>query len=935
MLSISGIKNAGYYENLATEDYYENGGEPSGNWQGTGADRLGLSGNLQDGQLKMMLEGYHPTTGEALASNAGEDHRRGHDLCFSAPKSVSTVWASASQELREQIQQAQARAVSKAVEYIESEVAHIRRGKGGTEHEKAHIIAASYEHSTSRAQDPQLHTHTLIASHAIGQETGDVRSLDSRTFFQHQKAIGAVYRAELANEMQKLGFAIERDGQSFRIAGSNQELEQQWSKRRQEVEQQLEANGTSSAKAAEAAALSSRETKQTVNRQQLFEKWNSEAQAHGFTAEQIQHNSELDYEQPEFDERKILSAATEQQAVFNKAQLHALVAQELQGVGGADEMQKRLQQLEQSGELINLGKRDNMQQYTTREMLQIEQNIVDFARNGQEKESWKVSEEHIQQAIDNKAGISVEQQNALRHITGNGQVSCVTGAAGTGKSFMLAAAKDAFEAEGYKVTGCSLSGKAAAELQGGSGIQSQTIHSLLNELDSGKRQLTDKDILVMDEAGMTDTRLMNRVVDAVKQADAKLILVGDTAQLQAVNAGGSFGKVSAEIGSSEILEVRRQKVEWQKQAANDFRAGRAASALAAYKQNDSLRINKTTKDTHKKMVEQWQQSDAKISEKLMIAGRRKDVAALNKIARQELKKSGELGAEVTAIATDKDDNESRIKIAEGERLRFTKNDKNLGLMNGDLGTVKGIDIDRQGNTILDAQLDRNPSETVKINMSEYSQMQHGYCITAHASQGATVDNAYFYASSFNSKELAYVAASRQRHGCEIFASEEEVGSEAEKELERLMSKSDEKMTALEQLEAQSEKDVQHIEREATQTEQEAERKTHEAEREARRAEREAQQDAPEAEQKQEQETEKKSEQAEQQQQGGGGNQAQKAQAAAAKTLSLNEQQIARTKKANAETEAAFNKAHSQAKSQDERAQAKQERKQQMQQQLTM
>ncbi|WP_018293726.1 MobF family relaxase [Mariprofundus ferrooxydans] len=934
MLSISGIKNAAYYENLATEDYYENGGEPAGRWQGTGADNLGLKSELQNGQLKQMLEGYHPKSGEALASNAGEDHRRGHDLCFSAPKSVSTVWASADEGLREQIQQAQAKAVGKAVEYIEDNVANIRRGKGGVEHEQAHIIAASYEHSTSRAQDPQLHTHMLVASHGIGQETGDVRSLDSRSFFQHQKAVGAVYRAELASEMQKLGFAVERDGQSFRIAGSNEELEQAWSKRRQEVEQQLEVKGTGGAKAAEAAALSSRETKQTVNRQQLFEKWNSEAQAHGFSAENIQHNSDLEYERPEFKTDNILSAATEQQAVFSKAQLHSLVAQELQGVGGADELKDRLQQLEQSGELINLGKRDNQQQYTTREMLRIEQNIVNFARDGQEKESWKVSEKHIQQAINNKTGISTEQQNALRHITGNGQVSCVTGAAGTGKSYMLSAAKEAFEAQGYKVTGCSLSGKAAAELQGGSGIQSQTIHSLLNELDNGRRTLDSKDVIVMDEAGMTDTRLMSRVVDAVKSADAKLILVGDTAQLQAVNAGGSFGKVSAEIGSAEILEVRRQKIEWQKQAANDFRSGKAAAALAAYKANDALHINKTTKSTHEKMVERWQQSDAKLSEKMMIAGRRKDVSALNKIARSELKKSGQLGAEVTAIATDKDSNESRIKIAEGERLRFTKNDKSLGLMNGDLGTVKNIDIDRGGNTILDVQLDRDASKTVRINMSEYSQMQHGYCITAHASQGATVDNAFFYASSFNSKELSYVAASRQRHGCEIFASEEEVGSEAEKELERLMSKSDEKITALEQLEAQVEKDIQHIEHEAKQAEQEAEHKTHEAEREARRAEVEARQDAPEPEQEPEEKEQEKQEQ-EPQQQGSGDGGAARGKAEAAKTISLNEQQIARTKKANAETEAAFNKAHSQAKSQDERAQAKQERKQQMQQQLTM
>ncbi|MDX8400453.1 MAG: AAA family ATPase, partial [Gallionellaceae bacterium] len=488
----------------------------------------------------------------------------------------------------------------------------------------------------------------------------------------------------------------------------------------------------------------------------------------------VQNNRSLKYIKPEFDANKVLSAATENQAVFSKAYLHCLVAQELQGVGDADEMQQRLDWLKKSGELVQLGKHDNQMQYTTKEILRLEQSIVDFAKAGRSKEDWEVLEEAISNAIAVKKGISQEQQKALRHVCGKGQVVSVTGAAGTGKSFMLAAARDAFEKSGFKVSGCSLSGKAAAELQGGSGIQSQTIHSLMQEIDSGKRQLSNKDVLIMDESGMTDTRLMSRVIDAVKAADAKLVLVGDTAQLQAIGAGGTFGKVSAEIGSAEILKVRRQKVGWQKQAANDFRAGRAGEALAAYKAHQSLHIHKTTKGSHTTMVERWRSVDAAQSEKIMIAGRRVDVAKLNRIARSQLKQSGELGAEATVVTSDKEGNEGKTKVAEGERLKLTKNDKSLGVMNGDLVTVRSIEIDKTGNTILDVRLDRG-GESVRINTGEYSQFQHGYCITAHASQGATVDNTLFYASSFNSKEMAYVSASRQRYGCEIFASEEEVG----------------------------------------------------------------------------------------------------------------------------------------------------------------
>ncbi|WP_167631043.1 MobF family relaxase [Mariprofundus ferrooxydans] len=798
--SISAISNAGYYEDLAKEDYYEGGGEPPGEWQGSGAESLGLTGTLADGELKMMLEGYHPTSGKALASNAGEGHRPGHDITFSAPKSVSAVWAAAGDPaLRTQIQQAQAQAVQKAVEYIEKNVANIRRGHGGVEHEQARVIAASYEHSTSRAQDPQLHTHTLVASHGIGVETGAVRSLESRQFYQHQKAIGAVYRAELAAGMQKIGFNVQRDGQSFKISGSDAALEKTWSKRRADIEQQLEERGTKGARASEKAALNSRETKQAVDRSQLFEKWGQEAQEHGFSVEDIRTDS---IEKTDFSMRDLLQAATENQSVFTEAKLHELVAQELQGNGGLEDMRYRIDELKRGGELVELGKSDGMTQYTTQEMLRLEQSIVDFARDGQARDDWHISEQHIEQAIEAKAGISTEQRAALRHIAGPGQVVAVEGAAGTGKSFMLEGAKMAFESAGHKVTGCSLSGKAAAELQAGSGIQSQTIHSLLNELDRGQKTLSGKDILVMDEAGMTDTRLMARVTDHVSQAGAKLVLVGDTQQLQSIGAGGTFGKIAHDVGSAEILEVRRQKVEWQKQAAMDIRGGRAVDALKAFQDHDRLHIHDKTVDTHKDMVSQYLSSPSPASEKLMIAGRRADVAALNREARTQLKASGQLRGAVPVSLHDNDAGQTRsLEIAQGDRLKLTKNSKELGVKNGDLATVKGIEFTEKG---LRINIETDAGKQVQIDPSSYPHMMHGYAITAHASQGATVDQAHFYASSFNSKELSYVSASRHRLDAHIYGSKEELGSEPVDRLKDSFARTDEKKTALEMAEKHAE-----------------------------------------------------------------------------------------------------------------------------------
>lgn len=951
MLSIAPIANSEYYENLAEEDYYEKGKEPAGQYQGTGAHNLGMKGQVQTGELKMLLEGFNSKTGEAVASNAGDKHRKGHDLCFSAPKSVSTLWANSPPEVREQIEQAQAKAVAKAVDYIEKNVAHTRRGKGGVEREKANIIAAAYEHGTSRSQDPQVHTHLTVASHGIGQESGKVNSLNSKDFYQHKKAIGAIYRAELANELQQTtGCKIERDGESFAIAGSNKEIEKHYSKRSEEIKMQMNERGTSGSKAAEAAALSGRPVKENISRKELFESWEKEGKEFGFDMDTMLNNDELEFDKPEFDGDKLIKAATENDAVFSKAQLHMLVAQELQGVEGADSLEDKIQELQNGGELIKLGTQQGMQYFTTKEILKIEQDIIDFAKDGQDKDDWKISDKSIEQAIKNKEGIdengnktemSKEQQNALRHICGKGQVACVTGAAGTGKSFMLEAAKEAFEAEGFKVTGCSLANKAAVELQNGSGIESQSIHSLLYELDSGKKTLTNKDIIVMDEAAMTDTKLMGRVKDKVEQAGAKFIKVGDTAQIQSIGSGGTFGRTSREIGSAEILEVRRQKIEWQKQAANDLRAGKAAKALGAYKANDALHLDKTVNQAQAKLINRWNKTDVAQSDKMMIAGRRQDVAKINRLARAALKQDGNLGAETTAITTDRDGNEKKTKIAENERIIFTKNNKRIGIMNSDLATVKDININENGDTILSVELDREDRKTgekiaVDINTSEHSEFDHGYCITAHKSQGATVDHAFFYTSGFSNKELAYVSSSRHKFGCEIFAALEEVGLKADEEithesekltaeeiqaveekLEKLMSQSSEKKTAMEQAEAAG-IDTKQLLSDSDSKMEQAESKVQEAESKAQQAESKAQQaenKAKESEQKQntgggkQEQAKQQQQQAKNQNQKNGGGQksggdaAAKALAAKAKEEGLHSKAAAHKSKINGQNEA--------------------------------
>ena len=207
----SGI--ASYYEHLGADDYYADGGEPPGEWHGRLSGALGLSGNVRPGQLQRLFEGYDPETGEALASNSGERHKVGWDCTFSAPKSVSVAWGLADTDLQEQIADAHDAAVRAGLDYLEKNAFSSRDRDGGSPLQG--IIAATFQHSTSREQDPQLHTHCAIANLGLRSD-GSVCAVDFDS--RWKMAAGAVYRAELAQRMQQLGYGIERDAKSFKLS---------------------------------------------------------------------------------------------------------------------------------------------------------------------------------------------------------------------------------------------------------------------------------------------------------------------------------------------------------------------------------------------------------------------------------------------------------------------------------------------------------------------------------------------------------------------------------------------------------------------------------------------------------------------------------------------------------------------------------------------
>lgn len=276
-----------YFKHMATDEYYTGKGErqseaeADGEWAGRGAERLTLEGPVSKAHFEAMLNGRDPKTGARL-TQIGKYHAPGWDMTFSAPKSVSVMWALAPEADRKQIEAAHRRAVHAATTHLEDTHAFTRRGKGGATREPvAGLTIARFHHHTSRDLDPQLHTHAFIFNSAPRRD-GSWGSLVSRDLYKAQKEAGALYRAHLANGLERGGHAVERFGTTFRLTVIPRDIECAFSKRRQAIEQAADTYGYRSAKGMERAALRTRLAKRPAQRAALFEAWKQEARTLGF-----------------------------------------------------------------------------------------------------------------------------------------------------------------------------------------------------------------------------------------------------------------------------------------------------------------------------------------------------------------------------------------------------------------------------------------------------------------------------------------------------------------------------------------------------------------------------------------------------------------------------------------------------------------------------
>jgi len=454
-----------------------------------------------------------------------------------------------------------------------------------------------------------------------------------------------------------------------------------------------------------------------------------------------------------------LDAITRQQATFTRRDLAQFA---FRHSDGKDQFDQVMSAVRTSPELVGLGKDGRGEdRFTSRDMIDTEQRLEHAADRLADKARHGLPAASLQRGLDAAGSeglvLGGEQQAALAHITGEKDIAIVVGYAGTGKSAMLGVARDEWERAGYQVRGAALSGIAAESLEGGSGIASRTIASLEYQWDQGRELLGPRDVLVIDEAGMIGTRQMERVLSAAERAGAKVVLVGDPEQLQAIEAGAAFRSVTERHGAAEITEIRRQREDWQRDATRALATGRTGEAIHAYDGKGMVHAADTREQARGELVDGWDRARQAEPGKsrVILTHTNAEVRELNEEARGRLRASGDLGDDVTFSA----DRGTRA-FARGDRLMFLRNERSLGVKNGTLGTIEQVSAEG-----MKVRLDNGAR--VAFDAKDYAAVDHGYAATFHKAQGVTVDRAHVLATPGMDRHSAYVGMSRHRDGAQL------------------------------------------------------------------------------------------------------------------------------------------------------------------------
>lgn len=866
--SVSALSSAGqaasYYE---ADDYYAEGGLAPSEWFGEAASALGLEGEVDREQFAALLEGR--VDGEQLGTTreGKVEHRPGWDITLSAPKSVS-IMAEVAGDKR--LIAAHGAAVKVALAHVENHMAATRVREGGEVQRQAtgNLAIATFRHATSRAQDPQLHTHAVVIN-ATQDKDGKWRSLEPRAFYQLQKEIGAIYRQELAHGVADLGYCIEPGKDAmFEIAGVPGKVIEALSQRTAAIDARLAERGTSredaSAAEKQIAALDTREAKSHADIRELHADWRATADATGFDSEardRLIASAAARAAQIEVGAGPELLAAravafaaaklSEREAVFSASTLAREAGDFVFGKVGHAEISAAIATAGERGELVPrifLDRRGaEFAGFTTPQAIATERTMLQIEMAGRgiaEPLASPVAAARTVERAARQSGRSSyvwtadQKRTTADLLISRDRVVAVQGYAGTAKTTTVLAtyAREA-ERAGLSVTALAPTASAATVLGDALGLRGDTVARHL--LTPEGRMNGKGAVWIVDEASMLSAHDMAKLMTSADRAGARLVLVGDVKQLGSVGAGAAFAQLQAAgMTTTRLAEVVRQTNADTREAVMASIEGHAAKALAALDRGGGKVLEAATaRDRFEAMARQYLSlSSTERAKTLVVEPSRDGRDTLTGMIRDQLASRGELSVEklqfaalvakgmtraeareaasyaigdVVRFSRDYaakavrrgealsivgiDPERGRIALANrdgwsidwhprqwgaakaevfearpmelrtGDRVRFTRNDRDAGRINGLGGTVTGIDPATNQATL---KLANGREQRLDLSDPRDTHLRHAYVQTVHAAQGQTAERVLIHADSkatnLVDQKMLYVALSRAK-----------------------------------------------------------------------------------------------------------------------------------------------------------------------------
>ncbi|MDE0001399.1 MAG: conjugative relaxase [Rhodospirillaceae bacterium] len=862
-------------------------------WAGRGAAELGLQGQVDPDSFSQVLAGEVPDgSGQRLGRRIGQGkihHRPGRDLTFSAPKSVSLAALVGGDE---RIVNAHDRAVKKSLGWFEKNVAETRVQDAATGQmvrtRDQKTVIATFRHETSRNLDPALHTHSVIANMLQGPD-GKWRTMANERLYRSKMLLGAMYRSELAAELKDLGYGIEKthaDGR-FEIAGVSRETVEAFSTRRAEIEAAMVERGLGTTgenpHLAGRAALMTRAHKRDVDRDALRENWSRQAAEIGFDARELvtqamerspegsdksrsagrygalaapvqgnlfEHAAQADAAREAVD--WALAHLSERDAVFANTDLLAAALAYSPGSSSIGEIERAVGGLELEGRLHEAKALGNGL-LTTDKAVADERETVSLMRGGQRRgkapmRGWMV-DRHLR-----KGPLTDGQKQAVKMILSEKDRTLgVQGFAGTGKTRMLNRARTLAEKKGWRMVGLAPSASAARTLAAESGIESETLQRFLaRNTGVAEGRLTRKGqktmrgqyrktALVIDEGSLASTVQARNLLRIARELRIpKVVLVGDSKQLDAVDAGKPFEQLQAAGMKTAVMDrIMRQRNPELKAAVEASLSGEIGKAFDKLGSNVAevnpdniagavaarwLKLSPEEREYTGVMTPSHalrQAVNEHIRERLTREGRVTGPA----LCTQRLVSKGYTRAEKSLASNydagdvvafhrpykrlgvekgderrvDRVDQKTRtvhfegldgstvawkpseiggrqggtevyrtesMELRAGDRIRWTRNDKALGVVNSGMAEVLGV---RNGRVMF--RLEEGGTLTLTPGDPQLRHIDRAWCSTVHAFQGRTVDNVIAAMEAKHPKlttqKSFYVEISRARYRAEL------------------------------------------------------------------------------------------------------------------------------------------------------------------------